>query len=585
MTASPILGLFKEQLENESAVLASSHGLQKRGDYLIWWCFTRLIGLRPTEIEEVVCDGAADLGIDAMWIDDDNYVHFHSFKNPESIDSSFAGGDVDKTLAGLTVVLARRHHTIANPDLRGRIEEIYQTVPSGYRLHFVTSGSGISQESEIKLNAFIDGLGGPSPNFFRWEVEDLASLQDSFYCRHLPTVEEPIDFQLDLPPYQVRSANHDSYIFHGSGTVLAEMYSLHGEQLLQQNIRVYQGDNATNSLIHTTATGDEAANFLHYNNGVTFLCESAAWDGFTRKLTLKKAQVVNGGQTIRVLAAARRAGELRSEVGLPVRVITSQGDKEFANEVAVNLNNQNRIEPSFLRSNEPRVVQLANALMSMGWYLERRESEVQALTEFERVAIEMEIGAPLVDRIIKLKEGAQAFVSTYMRQPELAKKNPKRIFVGARDGGYFDRVFCSELTAERFVNAHRIAQSVNDYVRQFMARKRRRDRVENWQSEYDVLLGPSLVSRHLALLDQVIPQSAIFLTAAVFDLRVMIQQKAITETIEELERREFGVLNELVEQSIDFAAGNVAFSKSWPTLLKSQTFFEKFMESLSLGGA
>jgi hypothetical protein len=248
MATSPLIGLFKEQLENESAALATNHSLQKRGDHLIWWYFTRLVGLQPTEIEEVVCDGAADLGIDAIWIDDDNVVHFYTFKNPGSIDSSFAGGDVDKTLAGLSVVLARRHHTIANPELRGRIEEIYQTVPAAYRLHFVTSGGGISGESETKLNAFVDGLGGPSTEFFTWEVEDIKRLQDSFYRRHLPTVETPIDFQLDLPPYQVRSANHDSYIFHSPGKVLAELYAAHGEQLLQQNIRVYQGDNATNSL-------------------------------------------------------------------------------------------------------------------------------------------------------------------------------------------------------------------------------------------------------------------------------------------------------------------------------------------------
>lgn len=224
-----------------------------------------------------------------------------------------------------------------------------------------------------------------------------------------------------------------------------------------------------------------------------------------------------------------------------------------------------------------RVVQLANALMSMGWYLERRESEVEALTSIERAAIESQVGAPLTERVIRLKEGAQAFVTTYMRQPELAKKNPKRIFVGASDGGYFDRVFGGELTAERFVHAHRVAQSVNEYVRQFMTRKRRKERVADWKAEYAALLGGSLVLRHSALVDQVIPQSAIFLTAAVFDFRARMQRRPIAQVIEELERNDFHVLNDLVEQTIDFAAADESFSKSWPTLLKSQAFFDKFM--------
>jgi hypothetical protein len=150
--ATSIVSLFKEQLENESSKLAASNKLEKRGDFLIWWYFTRLVGLSPQDVEEIICDGAADLGIDAIWIDDENVAHFYTFKNPVSIDAGFAGGDVDKTLAGLAIILARNHYTIANEELRGRIEEIYQTVPTAYRLHLVTSGAGLSLESETKLN-------------------------------------------------------------------------------------------------------------------------------------------------------------------------------------------------------------------------------------------------------------------------------------------------------------------------------------------------------------------------------------------------------------------------------------------------
>lgn len=408
---------------------------------------------------------------------------------------------------------------------------------------------------------------------FTWELEDIKRLQDAFYRKHLPTVEAPIDFQLDFAPYQVRSANHDSYIFHSSAGLLAALYDTHGEQLLQQNIRVYQGDGATNSLIRQTATGAQSANFLHFNNGLTFLCESAQWDGFTRKLTLRKAQVVNGGQTIRVLQAAHRAGELRSDASVPVRVITSQGDKEFASNVAVNLNNQNRIEPSFLRSNEPRVVQLASALASMGWYLERRESEVENLTPAEQAAIESQIGGKLVDRVIRLKDGAQAYVATFMRQPELAKKNPKRIFLSSNDGGYFDRVFNSDLTAEKFVAAHRLARAVDVYVRQFMTLKRRKDR-SDWRKDYESLLGAQLMTKHADVVDQVIPQSAVFITALLYDLRVAGQKHSIDNVLKELSGSS-SLINELLVQLIDIAKEDPNASKSWPTLLKSQAFFEK----------
>jgi hypothetical protein len=87
--STPLLSLFKEQLENESRALAKEQGLSKRGDHLIWWYFSRLRGLDPAAIGEIVCDGGNDLGIDAIWIDDEDLVHFYTFKHPEK-----AGCDV-----------------------------------------------------------------------------------------------------------------------------------------------------------------------------------------------------------------------------------------------------------------------------------------------------------------------------------------------------------------------------------------------------------------------------------------------------------------------------------------------------------
>lgn len=449
------------------------------------------------QVEEIVCDDGNDLGVDSVWIDPDNLVHFYQFKNPTDLDNAFPEGDVDKVLSGLNLILAKKYQGVANEQLSGLIEDIYQIVPTGYRLHLVTSGTGLSKEAREKLTAFVDNLGGPSDDFFTWKLEDLPFLQDAFYQKSLPTVETPIVFEISKqPPYQVRSSDHDCYLFHTAGEILAQLYGRFGEQLLQQNIRVYQGDKATNAGIRQTCTHEESQNFLHYNNGITFLCETAGWDQFVGKLTVKRAQVVNGGQTIRVLHTAFKQKQLKSDVLVPVRVITSQGDKDFASNVAVNLNNQNRLESSFLRSNHPQVVQLALALASRGWYLERREREVEQLTDAEKQKIEQRIGYSLEGRIIKLKEGAQAYVATYFRQPELAKKSVSQIFLSTEDGGSFERVFNDELSAEKLIIAQQIKWHVDGFVKQFMTRKRRKDRVADWKKDYIELLGAELISKH-----------------------------------------------------------------------------------------
>jgi hypothetical protein len=571
--SSPLISLFKEQLENESRRIAADRNLTKRGDFLSWWYFRRLVGLDDTEIGEILCDGFNDLGIDAIRIDEDQVVHFYQFKNPESLGAGFPTGDVDKVIGGLRLILDRRHESIANEELRGRVEEIYQTVPAGYRLHLVTAGAGLSEDARVKLDAFVESLQG-TDNFFNWACEDVSSLQDQLYQKTLPTVEAPIEFALDLQPYPVRSANHDCWLFHVPGEALATLYETHGEQLLQQNIRVYQGDAGTNASIRKSCTGDEAGNFLHFNNGVTILGDEAPWDAFTRKLTIKHGQVVNGGQTIRVLHSAFKAGDLRPEVLVPVRVITSHGDKSFASNVAVNLNNQNRIEPSFLRSNDPRVLQLASALASLGWHLERREDEVAGLTSNERAAVEGRIGRSLEGRVIPLKSGSQAYVATFLRQPELAKKNPKRIFLGSQDGGSFEKVFSGSLSAENFVSAHRLSAAVDGFIRQFMTRKRRKDRVGDWKADYATVLGPTVVTEFGDLVDQVVPQSAVFLSALTFEEWVRLRGRPLIELLEAVEKGDLETLQSLLLVILRYAKGQSSLASSWPTLLKSQQFFD-----------
>ena len=316
----------------------------------------------------------------------------------------------------------------------------------------VTSGADIPKESAIKLDSFISRLQGPSDDLIVWILENIKYLQDTFYRKNLPVIEENIIFNIEkCVPYQVRSANHDCYIFHSSGKFIAELYDRYGEQLLQQNIRVYRGDRSTNAAIRQTCISGESANFFHFNNGITFLCEDARWDQFTLSLTLKKAQIVNGGQTARVIYGANRDGILNDDVLIPIRVITSHGDKDFANNVAVNLNNQNTVESSFLRSNHPSIIQLANSLSTLGWYLERREDELKYLTKNERLRIEQKIGRALEGHVIPIKGSTQAYAATFYRQPELAKKNVKMLFMSRSDNGHFERIFNSDLTAENFL--------------------------------------------------------------------------------------------------------------------------------------
>ena len=571
---SPLLALFKEQLEAECAALSSKHSLIRRGDRLIYWYFIRLNGFTDTEVEEVFCDGSADLGIDSIWTDDDEMVHFYSFKNPEDPQKGFPAGEVDKTISGLNVILERKHEQIANPELKARLEELYQQLPKGYRIHFVSSGQGISQESRVKLDALMARLSGPSSNLVSWDDQPLNQLQEMFYKQNLPAVKDPITFRLERTPYMCRSGVADCYLFHIQGKVLAELYGTHTEGLLQRNIRVDQGNTATNRSIEGTCESDDSRNFLHFNNGVTFLCDSAAFDGFQGILKLEKAQVVNGGQTIRAIYRASKKGTLKPDVLVPARAITSSGDKDFANNVTVNQNNQNQVGTGFLRSNDPRVVQLDHSLAAKGWYLERREGELKNSTETEKAAIQQRIGRPLDGHVIRLKDGAQAYTATFFGQPELAKKNPKKIFLSTADGGSYEKIFSSEMTAEKIIVAHEIKIYVEDFVRRFAGVHRKLQASDDLETAYKPLLGGALAENHKDVIHQAMAQCSLFVCGTLFkDLAEF--QKIDPVSIPDLLKTDGSrLIQEHLRYTIEYAKNNKdKAGGSWPVLLKSNTFF------------
>jgi hypothetical protein len=580
--SNPLLPLFKEQLESECLSLTQKLNLKKRGDSLIYWYFTKLQDFSISEVEEVYCDGGGDLGIDSIWIDDDDLVHFYQFKNPAEMDKEVPAGEVDKLISGFRLILLRKHDQIANPELKSRLDEIYQQLPKGYRIHVVSSGKGVPQEAKQKLDALIDDLKNPSQSIIEWDEQPLTHLQEQFYQQSLPAVKDPLRFTLNTAPYMLRSGVADCYMFSVPGQFLAELYEKHREGLLQRNIRVDQRDTATNRSIEETCIGDDSKNFFHFNNGVTFLCETAGYDVFQRSLTLEKAQIVNGGQTIRALHRASLKGSLKADVVVPARAITSSADKDFANNVAVNQNNQNQVGAGFLRSNDQFVVQLDHALASQGWYLERREGELKTATDEEQAAIQRRIGHPLEGRIIRLKDGAQAYTATFYGQPEIAKKNVKKIFLSVDDGGHYEKIFSADMTAERVIIAHKIKTFVDDFVRSFTANKRKSQASVDMTEINTPVLGASLATKHSDIIHQVMPQCSLFLCGTIYRDLVNLQNVEPSKIPETLQERGTGIVQEHLMHIVDFAKGNKdKADRSWPVLLKSNTFFTHIMAYLA----
>lgn len=86
-------------------------------------------------------------------------------------------------------------------------------------------------------------------------------------------------------------------------------------------------------------------------------------------------------------------------------------------------------------------------------------------------------------------------------------------------------------------------------------------------------VGGKLISQYGDAVDQVVPQSAVFLCALAYEYAVRIKQRAFEELLSELEGGGVGIFQTLLFTILVYASSDKA-TKSWPTLLKSQPFFE-----------
>ena len=573
-----ILKLFKEQLNNQIDSIVKEQIFETQGYGFAYWYFRNIGGMTNIEAKEQICDGGGDLGIDAIEVVNDQVV-FYQFKNPVSVEKPLESGEIDKLISGLELILSRNHKTIANPELLSRLEEIYGFTPTGYKIVVaVSSLAHMPAEAVSKLDSFCQRNSGVAKDLFRWEFHNLEDVHNRFYSAHLPTLEAILELSLSRAPYMTKVGDHETYIFDLSGEYLAKLYDEHGESILQQNVRMFEGDKGTNlAIAQTASSNEESKDFFHFNNGVSVICDSAIFHPFNNQLSLERPQVVNGGQTMRILHRCYKQSVLKSDVHAVVRVITTGKDKQFASNVAVNLNNQTRVDNTFLRSNDPRIVQLLHSLATLGYFLERRAGEVDAMLPEELKELEDRFGSPLAKHIIPLKDGMQAYVATYFGDPQLAKKDPAKIFTD--DGGSFSKILQSNLTAEKFRDSYELSRLISAQVDRFKILKRKRYTNDEERKRAYVQEIGSIIEPVFFELDAAIPQITVFGMAFLFEKHSKTGASDLKSFVDAI-GKDPGIIWIGFADLIS-ARKDLGIDKSWPTLLKSGSFYRDALAHIS----
>jgi hypothetical protein len=238
-----------------------------------------------------------------------------------------------------------------------RIQDLASEFPywlkQGYLIHFVFISTGRATD---KTDALVDKFNKDNPtDNVKFDVWDLGLLKDEY--ESIASVEEKypdeVVFILREHHYFQPDGDPENITFAIPGTTLQEMALKYKESLFNWNIRRFLGKKGevNKGLVDTLET--EPGNFYYYNNGISALCEGFDFDEKTKKLKIKKIQIVNGAQTF---GAIRTAAPSKLQQALVLVKLTSIKHASKERGIAAALiktnNTQNTLRVPDFRSND-----------------------------------------------------------------------------------------------------------------------------------------------------------------------------------------------------------------------------------------
>lgn len=357
--------------------------------FVVWFLRAFIVDDEGTALAAIV-GGARDKGIDALHIDHENaVVTVVQGKYRQNVNAGTEGRSDVLALANLGRVLAREERQefkalLGNADaaVQNLLEKAREAIQKrGYRLvlYFVTTGKVSNTHREEAVQCLEDW------DLISFEVHarnDLIRRMQDYIegaAPPVPTISLPIHGEQSFNRFD-QETRISSWVFTMLGADLAKIYEDNGIRLFQRNIRGYLGKNDINRGIERTIER-EPEYFWYFNNGVTIVCDEARQitDRRRKLLRVSNAQIINGQQTTRTLAAATAR---TSTVLVKVIAVSRESDDDqrryshLVSEIVSATNRQNAIGQVDLKSNDLEQIRLERDLKKLGYrYIRKRQSK------------------------------------------------------------------------------------------------------------------------------------------------------------------------------------------------------------------
>lgn len=337
-------------------------GSRSRSAALLAWFLRTVWRLDPEDVDDCICDGRGDKGIDGLYVDESlNELTLFQVKHRDNPEVTQGDGDL-KDLVGaaqwfetpdsVAALLdanpnAELRHLISRFDVPGKVAQGLKTT----RLVFVTNGTLDPSGADYSA-----AMAEASPNLEVWDRTRIAPVasrtrRPDFLDAdvELPAMGGPV--LIDLTPTETMG------IAVVPASALVQLPGIQDRSLFSRNVRLALGRTRINRELQATARkATEHALFPAFHNGLTLLTNGIAAGEAGTSLLLNGVTVVNGCQSL--IALYDNSEHLTAELNVLVKVVMTAPDSDVASQITYRTNNQNAVNMRDQRSTDPIMLDL-----------------------------------------------------------------------------------------------------------------------------------------------------------------------------------------------------------------------------------
>lgn len=363
--------------------LFGKHNIQGRTESraFLGWFLEHYFRLDQLHVEDSICDGSDDKGVDGLYVDETLEVIYvfqtKLFQNENKTLGDSALREFGGTLGQFDSEAGVNHlaENTGNVELQHLLvaESVAKKVAQGYEVHgvFITS---------VLLDSNGAAYCASHSHLTVYDSQRLHS--DWLPLGDTKPAQKSVTFHLDgLGHIEYRTPSATVYVVSLKGTELVELGGIDNQALFAWNVRQSLGRTKVNKAIaENVAEVSEHKNFMLYHNGLTILATDVQFDAEQDVLQMDHYSVVNGAQSLTTLF--EKKGAITEELRLLARVVNLDPATDLAAMITRNSNNQNSIGPRDLQSNSTIQKRLKEdfrrSFGSEFWYEIKRGEQIDA---------------------------------------------------------------------------------------------------------------------------------------------------------------------------------------------------------------